>query len=285
MLNDLKLKYKQLDVAEKLITVNVIVFILFRLLSFFFKSTFLFDVTELPSSITNLFLKPWSVFTYSFVHKGLWHLVLNMLMLYYASKLFLNWFTGKRLLTVYFLGALFGAILFVISFNIFPVFSTIKLPLLGASAAVMAILIFSATYSPNTEVSLFGMIKLKLWHLAVAFIALDFVQMPNGNAGGHIAHLGGALLGFLYASQLKKGNDIGSGFEQFMDTIASWFKPKPAKMKTVHRSQKRSNDKTIFQKERIKQEQIDAILDKISKSGYESLSKAEKDFLFQAGKE
>jgi len=132
--------------------------------------------------------------------------------------------------------------------------------------------------------------NIKFWWIAAFLLVLDIIQIPMGNAGGHLAHLGGAALGYLYTSQLKNGNDIGKWFENIMDSIASLFKPKERKatMKTVHRTgkttKKNHKAKSSFNKNE-KQRRVDAILDKISKSGYESLNKEEKDFLFQAGKE
>jgi len=280
-------KYKTLNVAEKLIAINLAVFILFGLTSFLFKTNFLFDWFVLSKEASDFIGKPWTIFTYSFLHQGLLHFAMNMVMLYYVSKLFFSRFSAKLFLNTYLLGALAGGVLFLLSYNLFPVFNNQMGFLVGASASVMAVLIFICASLPQMEVSVFTF-KIKLWQLGAFFIVLDLVQIPNGNSGGHIAHLGGALLGYLYATQLKKGNDIGKGFEKLMDTVASWFSSKnKSNLKTVHKTkaQRRTSDKTVHQKKRIKQEQIDAILDKISKSGYESLSKEEKAFLFQSGKE
>lgn len=280
-------KYKTLNVAEKLIAINLVVFILFGLTTFLFKTDFLFDWFVLSKDASDFINKPWSIMTYSFLHQGLLHFAMNMVMLYYVSKLFFYRFNTKLFLNIYLLGALIGGVLFLLSYNLFPVFSNQMGFLVGASASVMAVLIFICASLPQMEVSVFTF-KIKLWQLGAFFVVLDLVQIPNGNSGGHIAHLGGALLGYLYATQLKKGNDIGSGFEKLLETISSWFSFKnKSKLKTVHKTkaQRRTSDKTVHQKKRLKQEQIDAILDKISKSGYESLSKEEKAFLFQSGKE
>jgi membrane associated rhomboid family serine protease len=279
-------KYKKLDVAEKLIAINLVVFLFFGLASFLFKASVLYDWFVLSKDISDLVTKPWSIFTYSFLHQGLLHLVFNMVTLYYVSKLFLTRFNSKLFLNAYLLGALVGGILFLLSYNLFPVFSDQLSYLVGASASVMAVLIFVCTSLPDMQVAVFTF-KVKLWHLGVFFVVLDLIQIPYGNSGGHIAHIGGALFGYIYASQYKKGNDIAKGFEEFMNTISSWFSfKKKSNLKTVHKTkaEKRASGKTVHQKKRIHQERIDAILDKISKSGYESLSKEEKAFLFQSGK-
>lgn len=285
--NELLAKYKGLNVAEKLIAVNLIVFLFFSLITFLFKTSTLYDWFVLSKDFSEVITKPWSLFTYSFLHLGLLHLVFNMVTLYYVSKLFLTRFNSKLFLNTYLLGALVGGVLFLLSYNLFPVFNNQLSYLVGASASVMAVLIFVCTSLPQMEVAIFTF-KVKLWHLGLFFVVLDLIQIPYGNSGGHIAHVGGALFGYVYASQYKKGNDIAKGFEKLMNTIVSWFSfKKKSSLKTVHKTkaEKRASDKTIHQKKRIHQEQIDAILDKISKSGYESLSKEEKDFLFQSGKD
>lgn len=283
LFKDFKLKYQTFNLLQKLIVVNVVVFLFLRIIDFLFKVSSM-AYLMLPDGFSEVLYRPWTLLTHMFIHADISHIFFNMLILYMASTAFVDLLPDKKALNVYFMGGLFGAALYIISFNIFPVFKGVEGYALGASAAVMALVAFLGKFSPEKEIRLI-FFNIKLWQLAVSLIIVDLLRIPGLNSGGHIAHLGGALLGYIYASQLKKGNDIGSGFEGLMNTVASWFKPKPAKMKTVHRSQKRANGKTVYQKERLKQEQVDAILDKISKSGYESLSKEEKDFLFQAGKE
>ena len=181
----------------------------------------------------------------------------------------------------------------MLSYNLFPAFQgTGRSYLMGASAGVMAVLIGIASHIPDMKVRLMLIGGVKFWWIAAFLVVLDIIQIPMGNAGGHLAHLGGAALGYIYTNQLKKGNDIGKWFENIMDSFATMLKPKKKKatMKTVHRTGKtnkarpRTNVKNNINKN-DKQRRVDEILDKISKSGYESLSKAEKDFLFQAGKE
>lgn len=285
--NELLLKYKNLNIAEKLIAINIIVFIFFGLVTFLFKTSVIYDWFVLSKDVSEVIIKPWSVFSYSFLHFGLLHLVFNMVTLYYVSQLFLSRFNPKTFLNAYLLGALVGGMLFLIAYNLFPVFNDQLGYLVGASASVMAVLIFVCTSLPQMQIGVFTF-KVKLWHLGLCFVVLDLVQIPYGNSGGHIAHIGGALFGYIYASQYRKGNDIARGFENLMTALVSWLSfKKKSSLKTVHKTkaQRRASDKTVFQKKRAQQEQIDAILDKISKSGYESLSKDEKAFLFQSGKE
>jgi len=284
--DELKEKYKKFNIVEKLIAINVIVFFSVSLLSFVFKTTFFTQWFALDNTFSEILYKPWSILSYAFLHYGLGHLFFNMLMLYYIGKLFLSIFNVKLFLNVYLLGAIVGGGLYLLSYNLFPALLSQHSNLVGASAAVMAILVFVCASFPNQEVSVFTF-KLKLWHVGVIFVGLDVIQLPGGNTGGHIAHLGGALLGYVYATQFAKGNDIGSGFGKMMDAIVGWFqKAKQPKMKTVHKTRKERNasHKTVYQKDKAQQEKTNAILEKISKNGYESLSKEEKAFLFQAGK-
>ena len=249
---------------------------------------------SLPTDLGRLLIQPWSLLTYAFLHAGFWHIFWNMLILYWFGQIVLNLFTEKRFLTIYLLGALAGGVLFVLAYNLFPVLITSSAYLVGASAAVRAIMIFIAAYTPNTEVRVI-FFNVKLWHIGVFVVLTDLIQIPSsGNAGGLLAHVGGAIFGYVYARQLSKGNDIGLWWERLADGVVNLFKSKPksakkANMKTVYKNQTSAQKRTYRSGSRVskneQQAQIDAILDKISKSGYDSLSKAEKDFLFKAGKD
>lgn len=287
---DLKYQFSRLNIAEKLIAINVLVFIVNALVPFLLSipKNSIVQWFELPNDIVDVAFQPWSIVTYSFFHGGIGHLFWNMLMIYFVGKIFLNLFDTKRFLNVYILGVILGGLFFVIGYNIFPAFFNTNAYLIGASAGASAVLIFVCTYLPNQEVRII-FFNVKLWMVGAAVVLLDLVQLPISNSGGHLAHLGGAFLGYLYASQLLKGNDIGSGFSKFMDSIANLFKgsEKKAPMKTVYKNKKTSSSTSSADDydKKTHQKKIDAILDKISKSGYESLSKVEKDFLFKAGKE
>ncbi len=286
---NIKYQFARLSIAEKLIAVNVGIFIINGLITFLMglRPDALMKWFELPKDFFDFVSQPWSLLTYSFFHGGIWHLFWNMIILYFASRIFLNLFGPRRFVNVYFLGVLLGGLLFLLSYNVFPALIGIKTALIGASAGVTAVLIFVCAYIPNQEVRLF-FFNVKLWYIGVFIVLIDLIQIPtSGNAGGHLAHLGGALLGYVYARQLLHGKDIGEGFSKLLDGIANLFKQKEKKapLKTVYRKKaSRSSAKVDYDRE-SRQRKIDSILDKISKSGYESLSKAEKDFLFKAGKE
>jgi len=283
----LRYQYTRLSITEKLVAINVAVYIINGLLTFLLdlRSNFISGWFDLPVDLLNFISQPWSIVTYSFFHDNFWHLFWNMVMLYFSGKIFLNLFSARKFINVYFLGVIFGGLLFMISYNIFPVFLGTKTSLIGASAGVTAVLIFICAYIPNQEVRVF-FFNVKLWYIGAFFILIDLIQIPSGNAGGRLAHLGGALLGYVYARQLTKGVDIGEGFSKMLDYLGALFKPstRKAPMKTVYKKPAKAAKSKIDYDKENRQRKIDAILDKISKSGYESLSKAEKDFLFKAGK-
>ena len=281
-------RFQQFNVAEKLIAFNVIFFVLPLLINTFL---FLFKIPidsytvwfELSSSFSELVFKPWTLISYSFLHSGFFHLFFNMYIFLFTSRLFLNLFKSNSLLNVYFLGVIFGGLLFLFSYNFFPAFENSKPYMIGSSAGVMSLLIFMSTYSPNLEVRLI-IFNVKLLYIGIAFMMLDVIQIPYGNAGGHIAHLGGALLGFFYANKLKNGVDIGLPFERIIFKLFNLFQFNKTKMNVAFKN--KSNKKFSGRNDnnsKTHQKKIDEILDKISSSGYESLSKKEKDFLFKAG--
>jgi len=215
--------------------------------------------------------------TYGFLHDSIGHIFWNMLLLYYASQFFLNLFSSQRFINVYFMGILLGGLVFILSYA-FPEFKNQSPQMVGASAGVMAVLIFSCTYMPTQEVRLL-FFNVKLMYIGIALVIVDVLQIPTGNAGGHLAHIGGAALGYIYAQQLQNGKDIGTGFERLWKWLISLFSTQ-SNMKTVYKTSKRNSKKTM----NSDQEKIDRILDKISASGYDSLTKEEKEMLFNAGK-
>jgi membrane associated rhomboid family serine protease len=285
---NLKYQFARINIAEKLIVINVAIYIVNRLVTFLFKwnPNSIVQWFELPADFFAVLSQPWSLVTYSFFHWDFWHLFFNMLILYYAGRIFLNLFGNRTFINVYFLGVILGGLLFLLSYNVFPAFMGSRSALIGASAGVTAVLIFVCAYMPNQEVRLI-FFNVKLWYIGAFIVLNDLIRIAaEDNAGGRIAHLGGALLGYYYARKLLQGRDIGKGFSALIDSLANMFKKreKKAPMKTVYRKKGSKKNPADYEKE-SRQRKIDAILDKISKSGYESLSKEEKDFLFKAGKE
>lgn len=279
-------KFKTLNIANKLIVINIAVFLLFFIASFLFNtsSEVLMQWFVLPEEPIEVLKQPWSLLTYSFLHGGFTHILFNMIWLNFFSKFILNLFSEKRFLTVYLLGALYGGLLFVTAYNVFPVFQSKAGYLLGASASVSALMVFAATYSPNISFRFF-MVTIKLWQLAVGLFLLDLFRLGSGtNPGGMLSHVGGAVFGYVYAVQLAKGNDIGLWFEKIVASLVNLFKTKKnTPFRKVHKTPKNTSKKKTTSVKDGRQIKIDGILDKIGKSGYESLTKQEKDFLFKAG--
>jgi membrane associated rhomboid family serine protease len=283
---DIKEKLSNLNLLEKIIAINVVIFVLSLLMKPYVQWL------ALPSDFLDFIVKPWSIITYSFLHYDFMHILFNMLWLYFIGRMFLNLFSPKMALNIYFLGAIAGGMLFILCYTLFPGVFQNNSNLLGASAAVRALLIFLCAYMPQQEIRFFTF-NLKLWYLGAAIVVFDFLGVLSGinspeagNAGGNLAHIGGALLGYVYAKQLIKGHDIGNGFERFTDGFLNLFKTsKKAPLKTVHKNKSKVGGYTKADfSEFSKQKKIDVILDKISKSGYDSLTSEEKEFLFRAGK-
>lgn len=275
---DLKNQYANNGIVQKLIFWNIGVFVLTIIFFYNFKSgAFLFPKwLVLYSSFSETITKPWTLVSYMFLHSGFIHLLFNMLTLHFVSRFFLTFFTEKQYLAVYLLGGIFGGLVFLTIYH----FLGRTVPVVGASGAIMTLLVATTAYSPYyiLQIPLIG--KIKLWHITVLVLSIDILQLLMTNTGGHIVHLSGAFFGFLYVFLLKRGIDLAKPFS----TLS--FKRK-VKKKTpfskVHVNKTSSNlSKTA--KTDVEQKRVDDILDKISKSGYDSLSKEEKEFLFKLGK-
>ena len=264
ILNNLKREFKQGTILNKLIYINVGVFLLFGILgalSFMFKfniHSFL-ERLYLPADSSILLTQPWAFATYMFLHTSFLHLLFNMIWLHFAGKIFLQYLNSKQLISTYILGGISGGLLFIIAYNYVPALTiyTKNAQALGASAAVLAIVVAIATYSPNYSVRFpfIGIVKLK--HIAIFCVVLDVLSIPQGNAGGHIAHLGGALFGYFYIKQLQKGNDISNGFSNFLNKLVNTFKTK-SKLKTVHKRPK--SDKQFNTEKTEQQKAVQKVL-------------------------
>ncbi|MDY0987520.1 Rhomboid family protein [Flavobacterium sp. ACN2] len=285
ILDDLKLQYRLGGIAMRVMYWNIACFIV-SLIFFYNYSNGFFNFPSwiaLSSDPQVFMFKPWTFLTYAFFHDGFLHLLFNMMVLNFASSLFLTYFTQKQYLGLYLLSALFAGVAFALSFYL----SNIGGSIVGASAAIMAILVATTTYSPLMNVRLFLFGNVKLWHITAVIIILDLMQFRLGNMGGHISHLAGAFFGFVYIKLLQNGTDLSTIVSKTLDFFANLFKKSPTTPFTkVHKNYKKPTEKTtsrIVTKDKT-QQQIDEILDKISQSGYDCLTKEEKEFLFKAGK-
>ncbi|PWA07216.1 rhomboid family protein [Flavobacterium psychrotolerans] len=284
--NDLKLQYKMGGFEQKLIYWNIGAFLV-SIVFFYRFSLGIFDFPDwvsLSSNASNLLTKPWTLVTYSFFHAGFFHLFFNMVVLNFSGRIFLTFFTQKQFLGLYLLSAIFAGLVFV---GIYAILGMPNTGIVGASGAIMAILVAAATYSPFMNLRLLLIGNVKLWQFAFVIVILDIIQISVENTGGHIAHLAGALFGFVYIKLLLNGIDLSKGISFILDKVSNLTNPKKATpFKKVHRNynqnQQNPNSKIVIKDKT--QQQIDEILDKISQSGYDSLSKEEKEFLFKTGK-
>ena len=284
--------FSQNTLLVKLIYANLIVFIGIKVLHLPFwlmtidisPEQWALNWLAVPSNLSSLLYKPWTLVTYMFLHVGFLHLLTNMLWLYFLGQIFVEFLGERKLWTVYIAGGLAGAVLYILFFNIFPVFESIA-PVaraLGASASVMAVVIAVGPYVPDFSIRLLFLGNVKLKYIAIFWFVFDVISISNSNSGGHIAHIGGAILGFFFAKQWKNGNDITSWVTTTTSFVQAIFKSSKKSNLKVKYSKKGSSSQKYGSQSSNDQEKIDQILDKISQSGYDSLSKEEKEFLFKA---
>lgn len=291
-MNDIKAYWARSGVGIRLIIVNVVIFALLyvplsvlHLMKQDATGTLILEQLVLPGDLLTLFLKPWTLVTHLFIHYGVLHILFNMLTLYFGYLLFTTYLDDRKYLNVYFISGFVGATVFLISVNVLPLFDGLSAnaSAAGASAATLGALIAICAFRPDGIVSLFGVFNVQLRWLAIVFVLLDLINLREGNEGGHLAHLGGALFGLIWGVRLKAGQDIAAFLNPVWMLFSGKRSPKRnSNLKVTHR-QKIDRNRDLSPSE--KQKQIDIILDKISRSGYDSLSKDEKAILFELSKE
>ena len=291
--DDLRLKYKTGQLTVKFIFINVALFLVVRLTDVF--CTLLgvpFSLTpylELPSDPVLLLYRPYTVFTYMFFQYDLLHLLFNMLWLYWFGQLLLLFFNAKQFGGVYILGGLSGAAVYLLAYNLLPYFVAVEGMLLGASAAVLAVVFAVSAYAPDYKIRLLFIGNISIKYIALITVLIDLLSITSQNAGGHIAHIGGALFGFLFALRYKKGRDLTKGFNRIVDNLVLLFHSRNKGDKRKHQNAGRTRYRNTDDEEYLRRRQenvaeIDRILDKIKQSGYETLTREEKKRLFDAGK-
>jgi len=290
IIGDIKRTFKEGSVLTRLIYINIGVFLILKIIGVFFylagQPFSLAEYLAVPSVTDELIKRPWTPVSYMFLHVGFLHLLFNVLGLYWFGQLFLYHFEGDKMLSVYLLGGLVGAAFYIIAYNVSPAFDSISGLLLGASASIFAVLVAVAFYDPNREIHLFFIGRFPLKYVALFYVVLSVIGISTSNPGGNIAHLGGAVWGWFYIYQLRKGIDMGAGFIKFLNKIGDFFSDafkSKSKMKVTYRKPPR-DDYEYNRQQNVKQEEINHILDKIAKSGYDSLTKKEKEILFKQGK-
>ena len=286
----IKHRFKQKDILVQLIIINVVVFFIFVIAAMIGKLFKLPSIDLIPyigttSDIHLLIKRPWTVFSYMVAHKDFLHILMNMLMLFWFGQLFLRYFSSKNLGSIYLLGGLAGAALYALTFNTIPYYIDMNHPpMIGASASVMAIIFAAAFYKPDAKVSLFMLFRIKVVYIAIFMFIIDFISLDsNTNSGGHVAHIGGAIVGYIFAKQYLKGKDITRWINKVIDWLVNLTKPSDKKKMKV-KYKKREADYEFNQRKNQATEEIDRILDKIKSSGYSSLNTEEKKRLFDASK-
>ena len=281
IIDDLKFQYRVGGIANKMIYWNVGFFLLSIIFFYQFKLG-IFDFPNwvaISSEPTIVLTRPWTLLTYAFFHYGFMHLFFNMMVLNFSSRFFLTFFTQKQYLGLYLLSAIFSGFSFVVSFYFLHETSN----MVGASAAIMALLVATTTYQPLMNIRLLLIGNVKLWHITAVILLLDLLQIQMNNTGGHIAHLSGAFFGYIYIKLLQNGTDLST----IVGSVLNLFSKKQSTpFKKVHVNPKKpaiKRESKIVVKDKT-QQQLDEILDKISQSGYDSLTAEEKQFLFKAGK-
>jgi membrane associated rhomboid family serine protease len=281
----------------QLIIINVVIFLIMGVLFVLAKISgspalfeMVYDQFTLPSKLEEFIREPWTLLTYSFAHHfsydfgdvGIFHILMNMLVFYWFARLFVEYLGSDKVIALYILGGLAGGLLYLLLSNTIPFFIERHSTLVGASAAVYAVVVAVATLLPNYTFFLLFLGPVKIKYIAGFYIVISFLGSVGTNAGGNIAHLGGALIGFVYMKQLQAGVNWGSWITITLEWIKDLFKAKP-KVKVSYRNEgpipKKASGKPI-----VSQDELDAILDKISADGYESLTKEEKEKLFNASK-
>ena len=285
--DEIKLTFRNGSNLTRLIYINIVVFILLSIVAgigFLLNNQEIsgkaLDLFSVPASFNALLLRPWTLITYMFTHKDIWHILFNMLWLYWFGRIFLEYLDERKLVAVYLLGGISGAMVYILSFNIFPAFTGVVADsvAIGASASVMAIVIAIAAYVPDYTIQLFLFGRIKIKYMALAIFILTSIMDFSVNSGGKLAHIGGAFFGYFYIINLRHGHDIGKGFNRIIDFFVTIFKPRK-KLKVTYKKVATEYD---YNKIRVEhQKRINNILDKISKGGYESLTKEEKEALFK----
>jgi membrane associated rhomboid family serine protease len=285
--DDIKLTFRNGSNLTRLIYINIAVFILITIVAIIGfllnnpeSSGKALDLFSVPASLNTLLVRPWTLITYMFTHKDIWHILFNMLWLYWFGRIFLEYLDERKLVAVYLLGGICGALVYILSFNIFPAFKGVLADsaAIGASASVMAIVIAIAAYVPDYTVQLFLFGRIKIKYMAMGIFVLTSIMDFSINSGGKLAHIGGAFFGYFYTINLRQGHDIGKGFNRIIDFFVRMFKPRRI-LKVTHK--KVATEYEYNKNKAEHQKLVNKILDKISKGGYDSLTREEKETLFK----
>ena len=289
------------DYLTRLLYLNISVSLLFALTNAFtslFTGNFGLipnladDLLALPSDPLRLLIRPWTILTYMFTHFGFRHILFNMIVLYFSGKILMEYLGAKRMLALYIYGGIGGGLLYIILYNLSPILG--QGSMVGASAGCIAVLVAGALYMPQMPVRLWGIFEIKYWMLAAGIVTLDVLNLTGSNAGGHIAHLGGAIVAFFFIRSMRQGHEWNVYLFQIIDAVRNMlFRPKSKKKRrgfsfgesSYVKYEEVKKPKGASSKSSQDTAKMDAILDKIKEKGYDSLSKEEKAYLFKISNE
>lgn len=301
IINDMKKRYGASSMVMRIIYINIAFFVVLRVLGIIM---FLFNINtyewlkwvEVSSNPEELLMSPWTVFTYAFAHYDILHILFNMLWFYWLARIFMEYFNSKQLVMLYVLGAVGGVVLYELSMNLLPAFSDGQYRMIGASASVLAIVAAMAVYAPDYKISLLFIGSISLKWIALGTLLIDFLSIDISNAGGHIAHIGGAMVGALFGLMMRRGHDITSPLNAFVDWCVSLFqrRKRPSvgdpvggrsyRKRTPNNgsgTQKHNESaQTTAPCEREGERELDEILAKLKRSGYTALTEHERNVLF-----
>ncbi|WP_407403346.1 rhomboid family intramembrane serine protease [Sodaliphilus sp.] len=294
MWDELKRRFNEGSMLMRLIYVNVGVFLVVRLVGIvmIFADCDIDSVLhwlEVPSAWMDALHRPWTVITYSFLHYEVLHILFNMLWLYWLGRIFMEYFNVKQLMALYIYGAIGGAVVYVLASSVLPGLRGMEGYLLGASASVYAIVVAVATYSPNYRIGLLFLGSVALKWVVLAMVLIDLLQMDALSSGGHIAHLGGALVGFLYAMMMRRGHDITAPLNRCIDKIVSLASrrknpgvggPVGGRAYRGQSAQGTARNTSQSATGKATESDLDRVLEKIKRSGYTALTDEERDLLF-----
>lgn len=308
IVDDLRMRYRGSSLLLRFIYINIAVFVVLRIAGFVSflisgSSATIVRWVELPSDFYSFLRQPWTLITYMFSHYDVMHILFNMLWLYWLGRIFLNFFNPRQLGGLYVLGGIGGAALYLICYNLIPHLSNQHSLLLGASASVLAIVVAIALYRPNYPISLFLFGSIALKWIAIITLFIDIIGIENNNMGGHIAHLGGALVGLWFGLSIKRGHDITSWINRCIDSVVMLFKKREPKSKPLRNvrteqepsykyhqstpgssSQSKTKGTSTESATAVDEDKLDEILGKLKQSGYAALTDEEREFLFNASR-
>lgn len=288
-IDNIKHTWNEGTLLMRFIYINIAVWVVLRLIGiiatlFLVDISWLISLVELPSNLTTLAHRPWTIITYMFAHYDVLHILFNMLWFYWLGRIFLEFFTPKQLGGLYILGGLGGAALYLLAYNLLPYFAGTESMMLGASAAIIAIVIATAVYAPDYKINLLLIGSVSLKWIAIITIFFDFLSIDSLNSGGHISHLGGALVGLLFAMKIKRGHDITSWVNSIVDKCINLFRRRSATGFGRPVENKSYSEPPRQEPAQPTESEIDIILDKIKRNGYAALTDKEKETLFRASR-